>query len=186
MAGHGGHCQGTKKTFSFFGIFFLESNTDRNTRFFLAVAVAYFAYFGSSFCIPVSVLLAAFWTARAMRRQHAMRTCHHHVPPPRRGRLPTRSAVYSSSPLCLPTERTGNQARTARAPAIEQGNSGNCGNGGGRGELLTAIYINNKKRHRPDQLKDSPIRISLHVQSIRYLCESSGRLKIECISCRSL
>ena len=86
-----------------------------------------------------AVLLAAFWTARAMRRQHAMRTCHHHVPPPRRGRLPARSAVYSSSPLYLPTKRTGNQARTARAPAIEQGNSGNGGNGGGRGEL-TAIY----------------------------------------------
>ena len=54
-------------------------------------------------------------------------------PPPRRGRLPARSAVCSSSPLRPPTERTGNQARTtARAPAIEQGNSGNGGNGGGR------------------------------------------------------
>ena len=37
---------------SFFRIF-LESNTDRNTRIFLAVAVAYFAYFGPSFRIPV-------------------------------------------------------------------------------------------------------------------------------------
>ena len=83
-----------------------------------------------------------------MRRQGAMRTCHHHVPPPRRGRLPARSAVYSSSPLCLPTERTGNQARTARAPAIEQGNSGNGGNGGGRGEL-TAIY----KKKAPSPLR---------------------------------
>ena len=72
----------------------------------------------------------------------------HHAPPPRRGRLFTRSAVYSSSPLCLPTERTGNQARTARAPAIEQGNSGNGGNGGGRGELTTI-----KKKKAPSPLR---------------------------------
>ena len=36
---------------TFFSVFFLESNTDRNTRFFLAVAVAYFAYFGPYFRI---------------------------------------------------------------------------------------------------------------------------------------
>ena len=36
---------------TFFPYFFLESNMDRNTRFFLAVAVAYFAYFGPCFRI---------------------------------------------------------------------------------------------------------------------------------------
>ena len=41
-------CRGVKNVFS---VFFLESNTDRNTRIFLAVAVAYFAYFGPYFRI---------------------------------------------------------------------------------------------------------------------------------------
>ena len=40
--------RGVKNVFS---VFFLESNTDRNTRIFLAVAVAYFAYFGPYFRI---------------------------------------------------------------------------------------------------------------------------------------
>ena len=46
--GGGGPGRGVKNVLS---VFFLESNTDRNTRFFSAAAVAYFAYFGPSFRI---------------------------------------------------------------------------------------------------------------------------------------
>ena len=55
---------------------FLESNTDRNTRFYLAVAAAYFAYFGPYFRISVfGGLVGVFGSVG-----HAAAAFHAHVP----------------------------------------------------------------------------------------------------------
>ena len=109
--------RGVKNVFS---VFFLESNTDRNTRIFLAVAVAYFAYFGSSFRIPV---FGGFVSSVLDSAGHAAAACHAHVPPPRS----PAAAGATPRPLCcvqllppVPPNRADRQSGTHRKSARDR------------------------------------------------------------------
>ena len=89
---------------------FLESNTDQNTRFF-GRGRCVFRDFGPYSAFLCSAVLLAFLTARAMRRQIFMRTCHVVPPPPRAGDSPP---ALLSSPC----------ASTPNGPAIRHAPQG--------------------------------------------------------------
>jgi hypothetical protein len=98
----------------------MEPNTDRNTRIFLAVAVAYFAYFGPSFRIPV---FGGFVSSVLDSAGHAAAACHAHVPPPRS----PAAAGATPRPLCcvqllppVPPNRADRQSGTHRKSARDR------------------------------------------------------------------